>query len=131
MNKSKKDDSGNPFRGFVIWDITAFDGQLLVGSTVEERLVLLERLYPSCGEQITPEGIIFYDYLCFTEVPDIYKVVAYQRDFVKLYDSLTKIDMVEGFVLKRRNAKLDMMMGEKNNSGWQVKVRKATKNYRF
>jgi hypothetical protein len=64
-------------------------------------------------------------------VPDIYKVVNYQRDFVALYNKLIKVDMVEGFVMKRRNAKLDMMLGEKNNSGWQVKVRKPTASYRF
>jgi hypothetical protein len=131
MNKSKKDEGGAPFRGFIIWDITAFNGELLVGMTVEERVVLLERLYPHCKEKITPEGIKFYDYLCFTEVPDIYKVVNYQRDFVNLFNKLTKIDMVEGFVLKRRNAKLDMMMGEKNNNLWQVKCRKASASYRF
>lgn len=131
MNKSKKDDSGKPFKGFMIWDILAFDGKILVGTTLEERAILLEKLYPSVTEKVTDEGIITYDYMNFTEVPDIYKAVNYQRGFSQVWDKLTKIDMVEGLVLKRRNAKLGMMKTEKNNDSWSVKCRKPTKLYSY
>jgi hypothetical protein len=39
--------------------------------------------------------------------------------------------MVEGFVLKRKSGKLEMMTREQNNVGWSVKVRKPTSNYKF
>jgi hypothetical protein len=39
--------------------------------------------------------------------------------------------MVEGFILKRKSGKLEMMTREQNNTGWQVKVRKPTANYQF
>ena len=34
MNKSKKDETGKPFRVFCIWDIVAYEGKILIGSTI-------------------------------------------------------------------------------------------------
>jgi len=127
MNKSKKDETGKPFRGFCIWDIVAYEGKILIGSTIEERIKLLDMLYPSKGA-ISSKGIT---YLHKTEVPDIYKVANFDSDFSKIYNELSKVDMVEGFVLKRKNGKLEMMLREQNNTGWAVKVRKPTANYMF
>lgn len=127
MNKSKKDETGKPFRGFCIWDIVAYEGKILIGSTIEERIKLLDMLYPSQGA-ISSKGIT---YLYKTSVPDIYKVANFYSDFSKIYNDLSKVDMVEGFVLKRKNGKLEMMLREQNNTGWAVKVRKPTANYMF
>jgi hypothetical protein len=38
---------------------------------------------------------------------------------------------VEGLVLKRKNAKLEVGTSENNNSKSQIKARKPTKNYKF
>jgi hypothetical protein len=48
-----------------------------------------------------------------------------------LFDTLTPIDMIEGLVLKRKNARLEMGNTELNNTKSQVKARKATLNYKF
>lgn len=127
MNKSKKDEAGNPFRGFCIWDIMAFNGKILIGSTIEERISLINHLYPS-RDPISVDGI---DYLYKTDTPGIYKVNDFYSNFLKIYDIITKVDMVEGFVMKRKNGKLEMMVREENNVGWAVKVRKPTANYHF
>lgn len=127
MNKSKKDDSAKAFKGFCIWDIIAFDNQILIGSTIEERLRLIDLLYPS-KSPLNYKGI---DYLYKTEVPDIYKVANFYGDFLDIYNIISKIDMVEGFVLKRKSGMLELMTREQNNVGWAVKVRKPTANYRF
>jgi hypothetical protein len=39
--------------------------------------------------------------------------------------------MYEGLVMKRPTGTLETGMREANNTGWQVKVRKATKNYEY
>jgi hypothetical protein len=44
---------------------------------------------------------------------------------------LIKIDMIEGLVLKRKSAKLEIGNTENNNTKSQVKFRKPTKNYKF
>ena len=51
--------------------------------------------------------------------------------FEDLYNSLVGIDMVEGLVLKRKSAKLEVGSTENNNTKSQIKVRKATKNYKY
>lgn len=127
MNKSKKDDSGKAFKGFCIWDIIAYENNILIGSTIEERLRLIDLLYPSKGS-LTYKGI---DYLYKTETTDIYKVANFYGDFMEIYNIISKIDMVEGFVLKRKSGRLEYMSREQNNIGWAVKVRKPTANYRF
>jgi hypothetical protein len=128
MNKSKKDNTGKPFRGFCIWDIVAYNNKILVGSTIEERISLLDKLYPSGDAIKTKEGVT---YLYKTNIEDIYKVNNFYGNFADIYDKISKVDMVEGFVLKRKSGKLEMMTREQNNVGWSVKVRKPTSNYKF
>jgi len=128
MNKSKKDNTEKPFRGFCIWDIVAYNNKILVGSTIEERISLLDKLYPSKDAIKTKKGIT---YLFKTNVENIYKVNNFYGKFTEIYDDISKVDMVEGFVLKRKSGKLEMMTREQNNVGWSVKVRKPTSNYKF
>jgi len=58
-------------------------------------------------------------------------VKSFESDFVKLYNDIIKIDMLEGWVLKRKSGKLERGTREKNNVGWSIKCRKPTKNYMF
>ena len=127
MNKSKKDHTGQPFRGFVIWDITAFDGYILIGSTILERIALLNELYPSRGE-LSANGIV---YAYKTDVPDIYRAANFEGKFKNIYDSITPVEMIEGFVLKRKNGKLEPCVRELSNMNWGIKVRKPTANYKL
>jgi hypothetical protein len=60
-----------------------------------------------------------------------YRIKSFNRDFKQIFDDLTRIDMVEGLVLKRKSAKLEMGTSENNNSKSQIKARKPTKNYKF
>jgi hypothetical protein len=127
MNKSKKGVDGLPFSGFVIWDITAYDGKVLLGTTPVERLELLDRLYPS-GKPVIVNGLILFYH---TDVPGIYKINSYLSQFYSVYQKIIGVDMVEGLVLKRKNSKLKPLTTETNNMQWAVKVRKPTKNYKF
>lgn len=128
MNKSKKDETGEAFKGFVIWDITAYNGKILIGSTIEERIELLKRLYPSNGEIKTNGGLT---YMFKTNVPQIFRAANFYSNFAKVYEELIEIDLVEGFVIKRKNGVLSPMTTEKNNIGFSVKIRKPTRNYNF
>ena len=62
---------------------------------------------------------------------NVYRVKSYENNFSMLFDTLTPIDMIEGLVLKRKNARLEMGNTELNNTKSQVKARKATLNYKF
>ena len=123
LNKNKKDEKNQTFNHkLVVFDILTFESDYLVGKTFQERVNLLDSIYGKveCDK----------DYL-YKISDNIYRVKSYSTDFKSLYDRLSNIDMVEGLVMKRSKAKLELGVSEKNNTRSQIKVRKPTKNYRF
>jgi hypothetical protein len=123
LNKSKMDETKQPFNHkFVIFDILCYDGDYLVGKTFEERINLLDALYG----QIECEK----EYL-FGVSENVYRVKSYLTEFNELYNKLTPIDMIEGLVMKRKNARLEVGSSEMNNVKSQIKCRKPTLNYKY
>lgn len=123
MNKSKKDENKKVFNHkFVIFDIIAYKGEHLVGSTFSERVELLDEIYgkKECNK----------DYL-FNVSENVYRTKSYFNNFEKTFNNFIKIDMLEGLVLKRKSAKLEAGITELNNTKTQMKCRKPTKNYKF
>jgi len=123
MNKSKSDENNQVFNHkFVIFDILGFNSEYLVGKTFEERIQLLDSIYG----QVDSEK----EYL-FKVTENVYRVKSYKYDFKNIFDKLTPIDMIEGLVMKRKNARLELGTSENNNTKSQLKCRKATKNYKY
>lgn len=123
MNKSKNDENGKVFNHkLVIFDILAYNGEYLVGSTFSKRVELLDEIYG----QIESEKNYLYSI-----ISNVYRVKSYKESFKSLYDNLTPIDMIEGLVMKRGNAKLEAGLTESNNIKSQLKCRKPTLNYKY
>ena len=123
LNKSKRDENGNIFNHkFIIFDILVNDGDYLVGKTFSEREALLDELY---GKDKCEKEYLYG----LTE--NIYRVKSYENNFNTLFDIYSKIDIIEGFVLKRKNSRLETSGSETNNHRWQIKCRKSTKNYKY
>lgn len=123
MNKSKMDEKGMVFNHkFVIFDMLVVDGEYMVGKTNTQRIELLDDMYGTkdCEK----------DYL-YKISDNIYRVKSYGDEFLELYDRWTKIDMIEGLVMKRKEARLEIGTSSKNNHKSQLKCRKETKNYKF
>lgn len=118
-NKAKLSHDKTPFRNkLCIFDILVSESKHLIGVSFEERIKILDEQFP------------VNDYI--TQITDnIFRINSYRNDFVNLFESLSKIDMVEGLVLKRKTAKLEVGATEINNHKSQIKVRKPTKNYKF
>lgn len=132
MNKAKKDEHGNKLEGFIMWDILVYGGEYMIGRTTEQRVSLLEHLFPTTRMRIAPDGTMQqYEHLSFTPLQGIYKAPVYTRYFEPLYKDVVRTDAYEGVVLKKADAQLDFGYNEVNNHQWQFKVRKATKNYTF
>lgn len=123
LNKNKQDENRKAFNHkLVIFDILVSDGDYLVGKTFEERISLLDEMFGQDGcEKSYLYGIS----------ENVYRVKSYENRFSMLYDELTPIDMIEGLVLKRKAARLEMGTSELNNVKSQIKCRKETKNYRY
>jgi ATP-dependent DNA ligase len=123
LNKNKSDETGQSFNHkFVIFDILAFDGEYLVGKNFQERIELLDSLYSQTDSE--------KEYL-YSISTNVYRVKSYINDFKNIFDKLTPIDMIEGLVMKRKNARLEIGTSELNNVKSQLKCRKPTRNYKY
>lgn len=123
MNKAKNDSKGENFNNnLVLFDILVFDGDYLVGRSYQERIALLDNLY---GRMSSEEDFLY------SISDNVYRVKSYDSDFDELYESLVKIDMYEGLVIKRKRSKLEIGTTESNNTKSQIKCRKPTRNYSF
>jgi len=123
LNKSKLDESGQTFnQKLILFDILVFDSNYLVGRTFKERIDILDDIY---GKKESDK-----EYLHGIS-NNIYRVKSYDSGFKELFDNYTKINLIEGLVLKRKNSKLEVATGEKNNWRSQLKCRKPEKNYRY
>ncbi len=133
MNKSKKDEKGNLFNGkFILFDILVYNGDYLLKTTLEERLLILEELFPSVRTAVTKKGgVQNWQHICPTRVDNVYKAPSYTVRFEEVYHSIVETDMYEGLVLKKKNVPLGFGTQEVNNDKWQLKCRKPTKNYNF
>ena len=123
LNKSKQDERGITFNHkLVIFDILVYKSDYLVGQTFEQRIKLLDELY---GQKDCEKPYLY------SISDNVYRVKSFDTGFKSLYDQLTPIDMIEGLVLKRKNAKLEIGNTENNNTKSQLKARKPTKLYKF
>jgi hypothetical protein len=123
LNKSKSDENKQVFNHkFVIFDLLVIDSNYLIGKTFQDRVEIMDKLYG----QVDSEK----DYL-YKITENIYRVKSYQKGFADLYNKLTKIDMIEGLVCKRKAGRLELGVSESNNVKSQIKFRKPTKLYKF
>jgi ATP-dependent DNA ligase len=123
MNKSQKDGRGKVFNGtFVLHDILVHESRYLLGMTLGERQALLDELYPETAP---------FDNFIHQVGESAYRIKNLTQDLDVLWKEVVKVGMYEGFVLKRPTAPLDMGFRPNNNSGWQLKIRKPTKNYSY
>jgi hypothetical protein len=93
-----------------LFDVLEWLGRDLVGTTLKERLTLLASIVPP--------------------TPNITVAKVYTEGLSSLFVGLTS-PLDEGIVLKNPEAVLRSCDRDSLNAGWQVKCRKATKNYGF
>lgn len=123
LNKSKMDENNVVFNHkLVIFDILVYNSDHLIGKTFEQRINLMDEVY---GQNECEKPYLYQ----LSE--NIYRVKTFDCGFKNMFDTYTPIDMIEGVVLKRKNARLEMGLTENNNFKSQVKSRKETKNYKF
>lgn len=124
MNKSKKDERGRAFSGYVVHDVLVADGVHLVGTTFAERIALLDSMYGTAGS--TQSG------LYGTGHEGVYRVRTYPGDLAAEFRRLTaSAPMYEGIVAKDPTGRLEHGMRQKNTRSGQVKVRRTEKNYAY
>lgn len=101
----------------VLFDILRFRGEDQIGVTLAQRLYVFDNYVPPLMNKV--------------QITKTYRHEGEEyTHFKKLYDTITDpID--EGLVLKDPLAPLKSCLRDGMNKGWQVKVRKGTKNYGY
>ena len=123
LNKSKRDETGDFFNHkLIIFDILVFNGDYLVGKTFQERIDLLDSLY-GCNDSDK--------YYLYSISENVYRVKSYYDNFDDIFNKFIKIDVIEGLVCKRKNARLELGVSENNNVKSQIKFRKKCNSYNF
>lgn len=137
MNKYKLNEKGVKWIDqFVIFDLLQQKGDSFVGWTTKERREFLLGTFGNMEMHVTADGtterkICTHPYCIPTEFEGIHLTQCFYGNFAHHYSELIKIDMIEGLVGKKLDAVLDYPYGQKNNTLWQFKCRKETKNYKF
>lgn len=103
-----------------VFDVLVHAGHQLTGHTFAQRQALLEQLIT--GEQTD---------LWYQNSPYVVRARNHTGNSRELYNRVTQLPYVEGLVMKDPNAQLGLCNRADNNTGWQVKCRKVTKNYGF
>lgn len=124
MNKNKKGFDNKPFNHkFVVNEIIALNGLHLIGTSFDDRMAIIDDL------MMKPVSTSNY---LHQYTPEIYRVSNIESDFSAVFDEYTKIDMVEGLIVKKKKSNLYSCYNKKNlNDTWQFKFRKPTNSYRY
>jgi ATP-dependent DNA ligase len=123
LNKNQRDETGKSFNHkLILFDILVNDGDYLISKTFEQRILLLDEMFQKNESE--------KEYL-YSISDNVFRVKSYENNFSMLFDKLTPIELIEGLVLKRKNARLEIGNTEKNNTKSQIKSRKSTLNYKF
>lgn len=139
MNKNKFTADGKQGfnRVFVLFDILVYDGIYMLGSTYDERVELLDKIFEHKE----------YNEYYYRISDNIYRAKTFKKNFLSIFERIAETDaklkkmlkrdmlddvfILEGLVLKKKNAKLEEGTGEKNNTLSQLKVRLGKANYHF
>lgn len=126
MNKGKQIGSESFNHKFVIFDILVYDSKYLIGTTVEDRIELLDKLFGTISEN---------EYL-YKITDTIYRVKTFKENLKDVWDKIMKDhptdkSAYEGLVFKKAHAKLMKGLTQTNNNIWHLKCRRETKNYKY
>jgi hypothetical protein len=126
MNKSQKGSNGKVWNAkFVIFDILMLDGKHLKGFDFETRQEMLDMIYP---EKDTDHSEVEF----LKKISEnVYRCRNFEKNLISTWEKLVKVEMYEGMVLKNPKGLLDYGFRQVNNTEWQAKCRKPTKNYSY
>jgi ATP-dependent DNA ligase len=111
----------------VLYDVLWWKGKYLYGTTVKQRLELLDSI---CRRPTKMD----VNGRALMVTPTLWMAPTFTTDFVSKFTEALDDDAREGLVLKLLNAPLKNLGGgspESNDVTWQVKCRKPHKNYQF
>lgn len=108
---------------YVVFDILQLAGRYLLGVDQVTRFNYLEQIFNTSS---AIENDIVY---CIT--PSFWISKHGSDHFLENFKKLTNNPLIEGLVLRKRDAVLDQLGGTEYETTWQLRCRKPAKNYRY
>lgn len=115
---------------FIITDVVVWDGEYLVGSTLLERLALLDHAYKFHATMIGDLFAENFKYLYCTEIIGIFRAKVYQLNFKDLFDRIS-LAKYNGIVLRKKESALQGSMQSRNNRQDNILCQKKTNFFKF
>jgi hypothetical protein len=104
-------------------DLVIAEGKELYGETFENRQKILFDLFDACNKPKAYSHYVIEDRFWLSKNID--------QQIYQKFKEITNKDVDEGFVLKKKDSKLQDCTSQKNNQGWQMKFRHPSKKYQF
>lgn len=113
----------NGMEVLVLFDVLQWTNYL-IGKTQEHRLHMLREILGNPTEPCSEK-------IALSVTKHIWMARTGDKDFVSHYEEYIDNDLIEGLVLKKRDAVLDNWGSSEYEVDWQIRCRKPSKKYRF
>ena len=115
---------------FIITDVLVWDGEYLLGSTLLERMSLLDQAFSFHATLIADCYMECFKYLYCTEIPKIMRAKVYAGNFENLFDQIN-LAGYNGIVLRKKETELLDSMRSRNNRQDNIVCRKTISFFNF
>jgi hypothetical protein len=112
----------------MLHDVIIWNGELLTNKTFAERRKILESLFKN--RVILMDVVDRKDYNQL-KLLNVYPSIQWESGYKKIFDEYTPLEEVEGLVIKKLSAKLQVGLHDSPIVRHMWKVRRPHKNYRF
>lgn len=115
---------------FIITDVLVWDGEYLVGTTLLERLSLLDHAFKFNVTMISDCFVETFKFLYCTEIIGVFRARVYHSHFVSLFEQMNKA-AYDGVVLRKKETQLQDSMRSRNNRQDNILCRNRISFFNF
>lgn len=109
----------------VIFDVLHAGRYLLGRPTQEDRIAMLCDI---CGN---PKKLESVNGIALEVTPNVWMAQTFSDNFEARFREIIDLDEIEGLILRKKDSVLDQRGLKEYEVGWQIRCRKAHKNYNF
>jgi len=128
--KHKNTEPGSFQDQFIITDVLVWNGEYLLGSTLLERLSLIDYAFDFTPDAIEDGNVSFLKFLNYTELSGIFIAKYYTSNFKSLYDQIIELKY-NGAILNKKESVLLDSTKTRNNRQDQIICRNRTTFFNF
>lgn len=115
---------------FIITDVLVWDGEYLIGTTLEERLSILDTVFQFHPKAITDCYIEAFKFMYCTMHKGIFRARFYPNNFPVLYDQIVTAKY-NGIIIRKKGTSLEKAFRSRGNRADLFLIRKRNNIFNF